>query len=414
MDMAIPASELVKRKRKTGLIIVFVLIGLAGLVVLLRRVFVSHIGRAGITTAVVAYGDIENTLNASGVVSPEFEEILTCPITANIQQVLMNTGSTIQAGQSVLTLDKSAAQTEYEKLQLQLETGRNNIRKLRLELEKSFYDLKSNNEIKQLRINSLEAAVENARRLYKAGGGTREDIEQAELNLQVARLEKQQLENEISSKQQSMQMEIRASELTGKVQENDLGELARKLKLASIVASRAGVVTWVNKNIGAVVKEGEAIARIADLGSFKVTGSISDNFINQLQKGLDVIIRINDSLIRGSISNVYPSVQNGIVSFDVQLNSPHHAMLRPDMKVDVFPVTAVRRHVLRVPNGPAFKGSAVQDLFVVKDGRAIRRTVHTGLSNFDYIEILDHVEAGETVITSDMSEYKSSREIVIQ
>ncbi len=37
--------------------------------------------------------------------------------------------------------------------------------KLQLELDKSFYDITSNNKIKQLRINSLEADVENARRL---------------------------------------------------------------------------------------------------------------------------------------------------------------------------------------------------------------------------------------------------------
>ena len=37
--------------------------------------------------------------------------------------------------------------------------------KLQLELDKSFYDIPSNNKIKQLRINSLEADVENARRL---------------------------------------------------------------------------------------------------------------------------------------------------------------------------------------------------------------------------------------------------------
>ena len=36
--------------------------------------------------------------------------------------------------------------------------------KLQLELDKSFYDITSNNKIKQLRINSLEADVENARR----------------------------------------------------------------------------------------------------------------------------------------------------------------------------------------------------------------------------------------------------------
>ncbi|MDQ3682949.1 MAG: hypothetical protein M3352_07740 [Bacteroidota bacterium] len=57
-------------------------------------------------------------------------------------------------------------------------------------MDKSFYDVKSNNDIKQLRINSLQASVEDAKRLFKAGGGTKESIEQAELALKVAQLEK--------------------------------------------------------------------------------------------------------------------------------------------------------------------------------------------------------------------------------
>ena len=73
-----------------------------------------------------------------------------------------------------------------------------------------------------MRINSLEADVENAKRLYKAGGGTREDVEKAELNLKVARLEKQQLENEIKSKQQTMQVEMREAEIAADIEQNDL------------------------------------------------------------------------------------------------------------------------------------------------------------------------------------------------
>ena len=413
MDMVLPESVIARRKRKMGLIVLGSVLALCLAILVVRHTFRTTLKRSAITTAVAGRGDIENTLNASGVVSPEFEEVITSPINASVQKALLDAGSPVKAGQSVLTLDKSASQLAYEKLKFQLESGRNHIRKLKLELDKSFFDLQSNNDIKQLRINSLEASVENARRLYKAGGGTREDIEQAELNLKVARLEKKQLENEIISKQQTMQAEMRESEIAARIQENDLRDLQRKLTLADIVASRAGVVTWVNKNIGAAVREGETLTRIADLGSFKVTGSISDNYIDQLHTGLGAIIRINEVPIRGTVVNIYPAVQNGIVSFDIRLAQRSNAIFRPDMKVDVFLVTARHDNVIRVANGPAFKGASVQDIFVLKDGKAVRRTVHTGMSNFDYVEILDNVQAGETIITSDMSEYKSATEITI-
>jgi len=83
------------------------------------------------------------------------------------------------------------------------------------------------------------------------------------------------------------------------------------------------------------------LARIADLGSFKVTGSISDAQLNYLHNGMPAIIAINETEIRGSIINVYPAVENGIVTFDIQLNERNHKLLRPNLKVEVFLVTAL-------------------------------------------------------------------------
>ncbi len=414
MDKMIEEEVRKKKNKKTFSFIIISVVILVTAIWLVRTSFASSLKKSNITTAVVERGNIENTISASGEILPEFEEIITSPINASIQNVVMDAGNKVQSGQSILTLDKTAAQTEYDKEKFELESKRNNIAKLKLDLNKSFYDIKSSNDIKQLRINSLEADVENAKRLYKAGGGTKEDVDKAELDLKVANLEKQQLENEIKSKQQTMQLEIREAELAADVEENNLNELERKLNAANIVATRAGVVTWVNKNIGVAVHEGESLARIADLSSFKVTGSISDNYLDQLHNGLTAIILINETQIRGTVSNIYPSVQNGIVSFDVRLDEQNNKMLRPNMKVDVYLVTDSHNNILRVKNGPAFKGSSVQDIFVLNNGKAEKRTVHIGMTNFDYVELKDNVKPGDVVITSDMSDYKNSEEVTIK
>lgn len=409
------SQNVVNAKRNRGILTIAVIaITLVAAIWLVRSSIKSSINKSEMTIGIVEKGNVENTINASGEILPEFEGIITSPINASIQSVIIDIGSPVKAGQSILTLDKSAAQTEYEKSKFELESKNNDVKKLKLQLDKSFYDINSNNDIKQLRINSLEADVENAKRLFKAGGGTREDIEQAEQNLKVAGLEKQQLENEIKNKQQTMQLEMKEAEIASSIQENNLQELGRKLQLANIVASRDGVVTWVNKNIGAAIHEGDPLAHIADLSSFKVQGSISDNYLDQLQNGMAAIIKINETQVRGTIVNISPSVQNGIVSFDIQLDERNNKLYRPNMKVDVYLVTDAKTNVLRVANGAAFKGSSVQDIFIVKNGKAERRTVHTGLTNFDYVEIKDNVQTGEVVITSDMSSYKNTKEVTIK
>jgi HlyD family secretion protein len=414
MDTII-TEEVSSQKRKKLILIVLICLVTLGLGIwLVRSVFKSTIKRSEITTAVVETGNVENTLNATGEVLPEFEEVITCPINASIKNALLDAGSKVKAGQSLLVLDKAATENEYNKLKFQLETKHSEITKLKLDLDKSFYDIKSNNDIKQLRIGNLQDAVENAKRLYKAGGGTRESIEQAQLNLQVAQLEKKQLENEIRNKQQTMRVEEKEAEIAAEIQQNDLSELERKLKLANVVATRNGVITYINRNIGEVVKEGDVLARIADLSSFKVKGTIADSYLEQLHNGMPVVVRINDTQLRGQITNVYPSVQNGIVTFDVQLDERNNTQLRPNMKVDVFPVTAAHNKVVRVANGPAFKGPETQDVFVVNSDKAERRRVHVGLSNFDFVEVTSGLKPGDVVITSDMSDYKNSQELSIK
>ena len=413
MDKEIEVEVRRSKKKKAIIISIAGVVILLAAIFLLRSSFASALKKSAIITAVVERGSIENTINASGEILPEFEEIITSPINASIQDVLVDAGTSVKAGQSVLSLDKSASQMEYAKQKFGLESKNNDIQKLKLELDKSFYDIKSNNSIKQLRINSLEADVENAKRLYKAGGGTREDVEKAELNLKVARLEKQQLENEIKSKQQTMQVQMREAGIAAAIQQNDLHELERKLQLANIVAKRNGVVTWINKNIGAAVQEGESLARIADLASFKVQGSISATYLDQLRNGMPAIIRINETQVRGTVVNIQPSVQNGVVQFNIQLDERNNKLLRPNMKVDVFLVTSSKANVLRVANGPAFRGASSQDIFAMEKGKAVKRTVHVGMSNFDYVELLDNVKEGDVIITSDMSQYKNSKEVIV-
>ena len=211
-----------------------------------------------------------------------------------------------------------------------------------------------------------------------------------------------------------MQIEIKEAQLAAAVMQSDLSAQQHKLDLANIVATRAGVVTYVNKNIGANIREGESLARIADLSSFKVQGSISDNSLDQLHAGTPVIVLINDTQLRGHVANVSPSVQNSIVTFDIQLDDRNNKALRPNMKVDVYLVTATHTHVMMVNNGAAFKGANTQDIFVVNGNKAIKRTVHIGLANFDNVQITDGVKPGDVVVTSDMSAFKNSSEVTIE
>ncbi|KAB7728095.1 HlyD family efflux transporter periplasmic adaptor subunit [Rudanella paleaurantiibacter] len=414
MDRALAPEQITRSRRKSWIIGLMAVVGLIGAAVGIRSLLHTSVEASRIRTAVAQTGPVENTLTATGEIIPAYEQIMTSPIRASIRRVLLTPGARVRPGQAILELDKSLTQIEYEKLQDQLALKQNGIEQLRMKLDKNLYDADISDQIKLLNINRLRAEVDDARRLLKVGGQTPEDVTRAENALRIAQLEKKQLENDLAYNRRSMGASLRESELQARIEGTNLKVLAQKLRQAEILADRAGVLTWVNENVGSAVNEGEMLVKVADLGSFRVEASCSDTYADQLRTGLPVIVRINGVDLRGLITQIKPSVQNGTVKFAVALDDNRHASLRPNQKVEVFVVTSRSPQAIRVANGPAFKGKRKQFVFVLgTDNIAHRREVEIGLTNFDWVEIKTGLQPGERVILTDMSEYEHVEQLTI-
>jgi HlyD family secretion protein len=414
MDREVAPDYIKTTRNRRWIMIALIIIAVVAALYLFRRSLGSTLESSRIRTATVEIGDVENTLTASGEIIPAYEQIFTSPIRASIKRILLTPGTRVQPGQPIVELDKSLTEIEAERYQDQLDLKLNSIEQLRMRLNKDLYDAEINDRIKSLNINKLKADLEDAKRLQKVGGGTAEDITRADNALKIAELEKKQLENDLKYNRESMSASLKETELGAQIEGKNLKELKHKLKMADIVADRKGVLTWVNENIGSSVNEGEMLAKVADLGSFRVEGNCSDVYADQVKTGLSVIIKMNEAVLRGQITQVKPAVKDGIISFVIQLDNARNESLRPNMKVEVYVVTNKSTRTVRVANGPAFTGKRKQFIYVLQNQTAYRREVETGLSNFDFIEIKSGLKTGEKVIVTDMNDYEHLEKISIQ
>jgi len=414
MDRELSAKIIQQQRYRNILWGVVILGGIVAGLYFFRSSLTTTLETAKFRTAIAENGNIENTITATGEVLPEFEQVITSSIQAAVEKVLIPVGSTVKPNQPILLLNKEFALLKKDKLNDQLLLKQNSMVQLKLQLDKNLYDLKINNEIKDLRINGLNADLEDAKRLVNIGGGTEAAMEKIKLNLAIAQLEKKQLENDLKHKQKSVTSDLREMELQTTIQQREIKEFSRKLEQAEVVASRNGVLTWVNENIGTSVGEGDALARIAGLESFRIEGKISDIYSEKIHVGQGAIVRINEQDLRGLISNIKPTVTDGVIQFVVQLQEQNHELLRPNLKVEVFIITESKNNTIRVANGPIFKGRKQQTIYVLENGVAKQRKVNIGLTNFDYVEILDNIQAGEEVIITDMKDYEHLAEIVVK
>ncbi len=403
-----PISSLDQKKYNIGQWLKYLLIiaGVVGAIFILRNLLKTEIKKEDFIFARVERGDMDNTITATGMVIPSFEQQINAPVSTEIKSVLLKSGTRVQPSDLIVELDEEFIRLENESLRDELELKKNNITRLKLEYQKDLNDIDYEDQIKGLRLSSLEANLADVKRLKAIGSATQEEVEQAALNLQIEQLEKKKLENDLSFRKSVITSDERNLELEVQIQEKKLRELSRKLKETSVRAPRGGVITWVNENIGQKVNEGDPLVRIANLESFRVEGSCSDRYANLVKVGMPVKVRINNTMLDGIISSILPAVENNTIEFVVILNEADQEELRPNMRVEVFIISDKKENVLMVRSGSAFTGGAEQALFVVKGEQAKRKKVQVGLTNVNYIEIIGgDIKEGDQIIISDMQDY---------
>lgn len=414
MDRAIPEMEQKKEKKKQAVKYSLAAILVVALVYLLYNFISPSVFHSELTVAKVEIGKVEETIPASGIVVPESEHILTSFISARIKSLNVMAGETVKIGDAIVVLDKEKELSHLVGLQDKNELKKNDIRKQELEFNGQLSKRTTDLSVKKLKIKRLETELQNKERLEAIGGSTKEATERAALALEIARLEFEQEKFELENLKASISNTLEKLGIESNMLERELEELDKKIKLSDAMATMDGVVSWVKDDIGSEVREGEELARIVNLNSFKVEGSITASYAQALKTGGEVCLRFKEDLLKGKITTIKPSVSKGIVNFDVSLENANHKQLRANRKVDLYVLTDQREAVLRVKNGPVFNGSRFQKIYVVKAGKAYLKEVEIGLSNFDYVEIVSGLSEGEEVIISDIEKFNEISEIRVK
>jgi HlyD family secretion protein len=414
MDRQIDSAILRRRMTRriaTGTAIV------AGAVLLLAVLpgFLSPtLRRQRLRTAVVERGRIEATVEAAGTVLPAFEKVLSSEVEARVLRILALPGAQVSPGDALLELDTSATRLELDRLEERLAQKENEQKQVRLDLEKTLTDLRSRTETGRLDVEILEYRVEQNRQLHEQELISDAVLREVEVEARKAAIQLRQIEETAESERRSAEARLDGLELDIGILRKEIEDARRRLAGATPRADRQGVLTWAVEEEGATVHKGDVIARIADLDSFRVEGSISDVHAPRLSPGQAVRVAIDDLILPGRLESIHPTIENGVVTFQVSLEQPDHPTLRNNLRVDVLVVTDAREDTLKVRKSPHGRGGSVQTAFLVSDDRARRVEIQVGLSGYEEFEVLEGLEEGDEVIVTDMSDYLHMESIRIR
>ena len=415
MDREIPKE--VRQKERNKKLIRYCIIGVAGVIVISLLISLMRTGvkEKDLVFSKVDRGTIEVSVSASGKVVPAFEEIINSPINTRIVEVYKKGGDSVDVGTPILKLDLQSTETEYKKLLDEEQMKNYQLQQLKVNNETKLKDLAMQVRVKEMTLNRMRVELRNEQYLDSIGSGTTDKVRQAELSVNVAELELEQLKQQYDNEQEVLAAEYKVKELDLSIFRKGLAEMKRTLDDAQVRSPRKAILTYINNQIGVQVAEGTQIAIISDLSHFKVEGEIADTYGDRVAAGGKAIVKIGSEKLEGTVSSVTPLSQNGVISFIVQLQDDSNRRLRSGLKTDVYVMNAVKEGVLRMANASYYVGRGEYNLFVrTSDDKIEKRKVQLGDSNFEYVEVISGLQPGEEVVVSDMSQYKNKNSLKLK
>ncbi|QJD92193.1 HlyD family efflux transporter periplasmic adaptor subunit [Duganella dendranthematis] len=406
MDTLITTATLSRRKRNTVLAVAAVLATLSLTAWAINRAVSPSVDAGDVSIATVRVGSIANTINASGIVIPVHEELVSSPIQTRVAKVHAKLGQQVQAGELLLELDNRTLLLAIDALKEQLAQQENRIVALTLEMEQKRKQLTSAIELLQLDLEATRVRLVRYQTLRKAGGASAEDLLTAELNVKRNEIQLRQTREQLEDNKLVTNSNIEGARLQKNILQKQMQEQQQLLAQTQVRAPFAGMLTWLLADEGASVATGQLVAKVSELNNYKVEASLSDFHARALSAGQKVLVEQGNVKLNGEVQTVLPEIQNGTVKLLVTLAEPHHPMLRNKLRVEVNIVTEQKQNALLADNGPAFNGRGPQDIFVVRDGVARKTTINIGASDGKAVEILSGIRAGDHLIISDTSRYK--------
>jgi RND family efflux transporter MFP subunit len=256
-------------------------------------------------------------------------------------------------------------------------------------------------------VKVAEAAVERARlleqhsrseldraeNLVKSGGITDKDLKAARLAEQDSKAQVTVVDAQLDQARSAL-------------------EVARKhLRDAVIHAPVAGVIQKKFVNAGAYVEAPTALFTVVDNSRLELESPVAAADLAPVQSGQRVVFTVNSfpsQRFEGRVVEVAPAVDAESRSAKVRVQVPNAGgRLKAGMFAEGEILTGANARAIVIPAAAVYRddrSASAAYVFVAVDGKASRRTVRVGRERDGKLEILDGLNAGDTLIAEQSIE----------
>jgi len=194
-------------------------------------------------------------------------------------------------------------------------------------------------------------------------------------------------------------------------------DLARlELSYTTITAPISGVVAQRMAKPGNLIPLNAPVYRIVDNSHLEAVLNVPEREMRTMKAGLPIrmlVDALTGQVFEGSVDRISPVVDSQTGTFRVVGVFRGQDQLRPGMFGRLNIVYDERDAALTVPRIALIEGSGESAVFVVKDGKAVRKVIQLGYINGEYAEVMGGLEPGEQVITQGRVAVRDGAEVEV-
>lgn len=190
--------------------------------------------------------------------------------------------------------------------------------------------------------------------------------------------------------------------------QKQIGIIQKQAALMTITAPTSGIADEVNVKVGEMFVGQTAMGpqiRIVNTSKMKVVAQVPENYLGRVQEGskLQILLPETGRLIDATVDVVQKIIDPKTRSFEIEARIPSTANLKPNQVAQIKILDYAATDVIKVPLNVLMSDETSKYVYVMeKQGDrsvARRRTVITGESYGDYIEIKSGLSDGDLLIT---------------
>ncbi len=357
----------------------------------------------------VKQGNFTVSVRGTGVLMPDNIQWLSASGEAKVEKVLVKAGNRVEKGDIILEMSNPQLVQQLAEAQWELEALEAETKAAKVVQELAL--LEQNSSVMNAKLNYESSLLRNKAQAQLISTGAVSRLEYERTVLETDQFKQRWLigQEGLDKMRENLVAQENAQIARLNIARKALERIQERVDELQVVATMDSIVLEMPLEPGQRITMGSNIAKLVQQDSLIAEIRVPEIQIRDVAVGQRVIIDTRNNKIDGVVSRVDPAVINGTVQVDVVFPGGLPSDARPDLSVDGEIKIADIPDVLFVER-PLFVQSKSQAAIykVVNGGELAERVqVKVGYGSVSQIQILEGLQVGDRIVTSDPTRFET-------